>query len=384
MARSGKNRVLAAAAIVLALAAAAAPVFLFWPSHGKIIVDEGSWTMPGGGPAHISYLPFAPRGPLRERWNTRLESMPSAPPAVAGDRLYVSCENGFLYCLELDSGRPRWRFDAAAGIASMPAVCEEGVFLGTLDGRVLCVDADGELKWEVTVGGAVKSTPIPDGGRVYLGSSDGFVYCLDAADGSMLWSFEAEGPVEVSPCIYEGQLFGASFEGDLFALDARDGRLTWTYRCGEIPASFPCAEGGRVFLPGEFELHCADAQSGKSLWKYAIGPNVISNLAVRGNRLMALRGGAAGEESGMVSLDTRTGDLLWEADSGAVAGSTWLYATNGDVYLCATGAIRAVAAESGIPSMQKQLDGILPHTLTVTEGCLLAGSDSRKVYCFEE
>jgi outer membrane protein assembly factor BamB len=371
-------------AVVLALAVAAAPLLLFWPSREEIVVGEASWTMPGGGPAHLSYLPFAPRGALRERWNTRLESALAGPPAVAGERVYVNCENGYLYCLELDSGRPAWRYDTTSGIASMPAVSEAGVFLGTLDGRVLSISPGGELNWEVEVGGAISSTPIPDGDRVYFGSSDSNVYCVDAGDGSTLWSFEAEGPVEVCPCIYEGQVYGVSLEGELFALDAKDGRLLWTYRSTGLPATFPSAEDGRVFLASEFELHCADAQSGKLLWSYAIGPSVISNFAVRGNQLVVVRGGGVGTESDTVSLDTRTGDLLWEAPSGATMDRTALFASNEDVYLCGIDNLRALAVESGIPSMEKELIGILPETLTITESYVLAGSDSRKVYCFEE
>lgn len=384
MAGSGRRKTVSrAVAIVLALAVAAAPLLLFWPSGDEIVVGEGSWTMPGGGPSHLSYLPSAPHGPLRERWNTRLEGVLAGPAAVAGDRAYVNCRNGFLYCLEMDSGRPAWRLDIAAGIASMPAVSEAGIIVGTLDGRVLSVDPGGELRWTIEVGGAVTSTPIPDGGRIYFGSSDRNLYCVDAEDGSTLWSFGAEGAIEVSPCVYEGQVYGVSLEGELFALDARDGRLLWTYRTMAIPVTFVSAADGRVFLAGEFELHCAEAQSGKVVWKYEVTPAVISNIAIRGNQLMVVRG-STGSESSVINLDTRTGDLVWETTSGSPGDRTAFYTTNEHAYLCVSDGIRALAVESGIPSMEKELGGVLPETLTMTGSNVLAGSDSRKVYCFEE
>ena len=384
MSRSKKRRMISTVvALVLALAVVLAPLLLFWPSSEKIVIGEGSWTMPGGGPAHLSYLPFAPRGPLRERWNTRLEGALAGPPAVAGERIYASCENGFLYSLDLESGRPVWRFDAGSELTSMPAVSEAGVFLGTREGKVLCVGPGGELNWELEVGGAVISTPIPEGNRVYFGSSDRNVYCVDADSGSTLWSFQAEGPVEISPCLYEGQVYAASFEGDLFALDTRDGRLVWTYHSQGVPVVFPAADDGRVFLATEFGLHCLDAQSGKLLWEHATGPTVISNLAIRGNQLIAVRGGT-GTESQTLSLDVRTGDLLWEAPSGYTTDRTELFASNEDVYLCGIDYVRALAVESGAPSLESELRGVLPQTLTVTEGYMLAGTDARKVYCLEK
>ncbi len=384
MGRSRKARVLfAALALFLTLAIIVTPLLVFWPSSEETVSDEESWTMPGGGPAHISYLPFAPKGPLKERWSTRLEGELAGPLAVAGQRVYACCGNGFLYSLDLESGRPIWRFDAASGLAGMPAVSDGMVFFATMDGKVYCVDCEGRLRWEMEVGGPIVSTPIPDGDRVYFGSSDRSVYCLHAGDGSIIWSFEAEGPVEVSPCIYEGQLFCASYEGELFALDAGDGRLMWTYRTQGIPVAYPAADDGKVFLATEYELHCADAQSGRALWRYTTGPSVISNLAVRGPQLIAVRGGSDAI-SDTISLDVRTGDLLWDVISGETTGETALYATNEDVYLCGIDYLRALSVESGAPSMESELRGILPETMTVTESCVLAGTDVRKVYCLEE
>ena len=370
-------------AVVLALAVILILILLFLPTGEEITINEGDWPMPGGGPAHLSYLPLAPKGQLRERWSTRLEGEAVGPPAVAGERIYVNCDNGLLYSLELETGLPVWRFDAGSGVASMPAVSERGIVVGTTDGKVLQVSPGGELDWEVEVGGAVLSTPIPRDGRIYFGSSDNHLYCIDADDGSRVWSFAAEGPVEVSPCVYENQVFGASYEGDLFALDAKDGRLVWTLRSQGVPAVFPAADNGRVFLATEFQLYCADAQSGKLLWEYSTGPTVISNLAIRGNQVVVVRGGSA-EISNTISLDARTGDLLWNAVSGETTAGTVLHASNEDVYLCGYDHLRALSAESGTPSMESELRGILPETLTLTERFAFAGTDARKVYCLEE
>jgi len=384
MARSRMTRVIfAALALFLALAIVLTPLLVFWPSSDEIVVEEGSWAMPGGGPAHLSYLPFAPKTSLRERWSTRLEGELAGSPAVAGQRVYACCSNGYLYSLDLESGRPVWRYDAASGIASMPAVSGQGIFFGTMDGKVCCVGPEGGLKWATEVGGAVVSTPIPDGDRVYFGSEDRSVYCLQAGDGSIIWSFEAEGPVEISPCLYEGQVFCASYEGELFALDGDDGNLMWTYRSQGVPVVFPTADDGRVFLATEYELHCADAQSGKAVWKYSVGPNVISNLAVRGPQLIVVRGGKDAI-SDTISLDVRTGDLLWDTVSGDTTGKTNLFATNEDVYMCGIDFLRALSVESGAPSLESELRGVLPETVTITESCVVAGTEARKVYCLEE
>jgi outer membrane protein assembly factor BamB len=372
-----------AAFLVLALAAASLLLAIFWPSEGGITVAEGDWGMPGGTPAHTAYLPFAPKDSLSERWNTRMEAKLVGPPAVAGGRVYVCCEDGSLYCLELETGRPVWKYDTGGMITSMPGVFEGGILLATQDGRVIKLGPGGKPDWEIEVGGAVRSTPIPQKGRVYFGSSDNHLYCVSAEDGAKKWSFDAQSPVEVSPCLYEEQVFAASFEGGLFALNAADGKLNWNARTQGIPVACPTADNGRVFLATEFMVLCSDAQSGRQLWKYNPGMVMISNLAVRGNQLIGLYG-TAGRSCGAVSLDARTGDQLWNVSAGESPVWTWLAATNEGAYASGPGRFYALSVESGMAAMERQLAGVLPQTITVTERHILVGTDSRKVYCFGE
>ncbi len=366
--------------LFLAAAAIVSSAFYVRRSGGVISIGDVDIAMPGAGPAHTSYLPSAPRGNPRELWGTRLEAEISGPCAVAGGRVFAACRNGFLYCLDLDSGRPLWRFDAGGEITSMPTLFEGGVMVSTADGRVVCVNGEGRLRWEVEAGGSVPSSPLHSGKNVYFASRDGFLYCVDAGDGSERWRFQADAPLEVSPCLYEGQVLCASYEGTLFALDAGDGRLLWSSRLQGVPVSFPVADEGRVLQVTDVELHCADVQSGKRLWSYALGPTVLSNPAVRGNQVVVLQG-EQGEGSVVLSLDARTGDQLWRAASGMEAGRTNILVTNRDVYLAGPDRVLALEWETGVPTLRADVEGVIPWTLTVTEDRLLVGTTRRKVFC---
>lgn len=377
-----RQRFIIAVVVFLAVAVVASFTLFFWLPGEEVTTEESVWLMPGGNPAHTSYLPYAPGGVMHELWNTRLEGRPTGPAAVSGGRVYVSCSNGLLYSLELETGRPAWRYDAEGEITSMPSVFEGGILVGTLDGRVLCVGLDGDLRWEKEVGGAVMSSPIPEGDQVYFGSSDNHLYCVSASNGSTAWSFDAEAPVEVSPCIYEGQVFTVSYEGDLFALDAADGRLVWTYRSQGVPVVYPAADEGRVYMAMEFMVYCADAQSGKRLWEFSVGPNVISNIALRGNQFIVLQGG--GGSSTAFSLDTRTGDLLWNVPTGEAPAWTSTVATNEYVYFCIPDNLRAMAVESGTPALELELRGVLTWTMSLTQEFLLAGTEANKIHCYGE
>ncbi len=339
--------------------------------------------MPGVGPSHASYLPAGPRGNLGEMWGTRMESEIVGPCAIAGDRVFTACRSGFLYCLDLGSGRPLWRYDTGGEITSMPSLSEDGVLVSTGDGRVVCVDAEGRFRWEAEAGGSVPSSPLPAGKVVYFASRDGFLYCVNADDGSEKWSFRADAPLEVSPCLYEGQVLCASYEGTLFALDAHDGRLLWSSRLQGVPVSFPVADEGRVFVATDVELRCMDVQSGKTLWSCALGPTVLSSPAVRGNQVIILQGEVE-ETSGVLSLDARTGDRLWQASTGIPSCRTNILVTNQDVYLASPAQVLALECETGSPTLKVNVEGVLPATLTVTEDRVLVGTARRKVFCLGE
>ncbi len=69
-------------------------------------------------------------------------------------------------------------------MVSSPAVSRGYVYVGSLDGKVYCLNAaTGEKVWEFVTGDAVFSSPAVSGGNVYVGSDDGKVYCLRAAVG---------------------------------------------------------------------------------------------------------------------------------------------------------------------------------------------------------
>ncbi len=69
----------------------------------------------------------------------------------------------------------RWK------VTSSPAVFEDAVYFGSVDGNVYSVDArTGTLRWRVRTGGPVTSSPAIADGVIYIGSTDRHVYALVA------------------------------------------------------------------------------------------------------------------------------------------------------------------------------------------------------------
>ena len=106
--------------------------------------------------------------------------------------------------------QPAWhgpaKWDAYARIRDLPAmrsydqvfhvvtVGDSAFFGSSADDSVRCLDlATGKERWKFVTDGPVRVAPLVVDGRIYFGSDDGFVYCLKSSGGALLWKFR---PVE--------------------------------------------------------------------------------------------------------------------------------------------------------------------------------------------
>lgn len=154
---------------------------------------------------------------------------PSAQAIVARGRVYIGTFAGNLHCLELDTGRDLWSFDAGSAILHSAAWAD---------------------------------------GKVYATCHRGELVCLDAESGEELWRFSAHWPIWAAPVVEDGAVFVVSKDENIYAVDAASGQLRWQQPLGAGSVFTPAVAEGKVFV-GDDQLfaHCFDAKSGEPLWK---------------------------------------------------------------------------------------------------------------------
>jgi outer membrane protein assembly factor BamB len=121
-------------------------------------------------------------------------------PFVAHGRLF-SGMGDTVHCADPETKEVFWKTNLREGdagaelldsILTPPAPVNGKLFLGTLDGRVLCLSAaSGEILWRVRVGEPVLLQPAVARGRVYAATGAGSLFCLEtgdpADDGWLMW-----------------------------------------------------------------------------------------------------------------------------------------------------------------------------------------------------
>lgn len=236
-----------------------------------------------------------------------------ATPIVVDGVMYVSGAWSRVFAIDANSGRERWRYD--------PAVPGQTA-------RVACCDV-------VNRGVAVWK------GRVYVGTLDGRLIALDARDGSVAWevlTIDRSLPYTITgaPRIVKGRVLigngGAEYgvRGYLSAYDAETGALVWRFHT--VPGN--PAEG----YESEAMRMAAETWSGE-WWRLGGGGTVWDSLAYDpeldllyvgvGNgspwnrRLRSPGGGDNLFLSSIVALRPETGSYVWHYQ--VVPAETWDY-----------------------------------------------------------
>ncbi len=184
----------------------------------------------------------------------------TSPPVIASGRVLLASEEGGFHLMSLDatSGDPAWQYTAsrnprlgsdsspdesrpaeqlqAPAVAtavnpcdgsSRPCVIGEEAFVGTSDGRLLCLEtASGRRKWEAVLAPGAQpanspiASPVVAGGRVYVGTMRGTFKALAVEDGRELWSYKADSGFNAAPAVTGGRVYALSMDGVVHCLDA--------------------------------------------------------------------------------------------------------------------------------------------------------------------
>ncbi|MDX1383319.1 MAG: PQQ-binding-like beta-propeller repeat protein, partial [Thermoanaerobaculia bacterium] len=142
---------------------------------GKVYVGVGQDPEHGEGPGHFYAIDASGQGDITESglvWHFGGDDFNRtiSTAAIDGDLLYISDLSGFLYVLELETGKHLWTHDTFAAVWGSPFVADGKVYLGDEDGDVVILATGREEKViaEINMGGAVYTTPTARDGVIYI------------------------------------------------------------------------------------------------------------------------------------------------------------------------------------------------------------------------
>ncbi|HUP56439.1 MAG TPA: PQQ-binding-like beta-propeller repeat protein [Bdellovibrionota bacterium] len=225
----------------------------------------------------------------QQRWVLPIPGGVISELTVDRDSVYFGGGDGFVYSVNLDTGRVNWRYEVRNPNISRPTISQGRVLVTTSDDTVYAFDA-GTGKWlwhyrrrsspSATIMGA--SQPLVDGQEVLAGLSDGFLVSLSLPDGQLKWERKLHQgtkftDVDAHPVLENGTLYVPSYDGSLYALKRQGGDVLWRFDAGG--SKNVLVEDQKLYLPSsEGTIYALQKNNAKVLWKFELDRGTPTQL----------------------------------------------------------------------------------------------------------
>jgi outer membrane protein assembly factor BamB len=141
----------------------------------------------GGAPASANAQ--AALGNIGQTNVSTLQAFQGSRVLAFGDRNF-NCMGDEVFCTDPATGKTVWKFKLEGDLkklggflAAPPVAAGDQVFLGTLRGEVLQIDpASGKVVKTYQTGSPIRCQPVVDGGKIYVGTQDGRLVCVDTGN----------------------------------------------------------------------------------------------------------------------------------------------------------------------------------------------------------
>jgi outer membrane protein assembly factor BamB len=328
---------------------------------------------------HTGYSTSNVSTPIVSYKNLTTSGEVRSSPAVVNDVVFVGALDGYVYRWDVATWTKKnsTRFGP---IFSSPAVVDGVVYIGSNDSYVYALNAvDLAMIRNFTTGGAVRSSPVVVEGIVYAGSFDGYFYAWNTSTGKELWKFWTASPIESSPAVSGDTIVFGANDGRIYALERISGRIRWYHETNGAVISSPAVEGDIVFVgSNDTNVYALDATTGKPIWNYSTGGNVTSSPAVAHGMVFV------GSDNGYVyALDITTGWSIKNYTTGGPVGSSPTVTADGMVFVGSCDKkIYAFNASTGEQIWNNGTEGPVYSSPAIAKGMVFVGSDDHKVYVF--
>jgi outer membrane protein assembly factor BamB len=357
------------------------------------LIHTGVNIVPGGATAQnfnslVNYTVTAEDGTTK-KYTVKVTTLKSQ------GTVYVGSDDGNLYAINANTGAQKWKFNTGEAIQSSPTVAGNTVYFGSNDKYLYAVDAvSGVLKWKFLTKEPIEyRSPVVSNGTVYISTSNfpayGGVYAINAATGILKWNVPFY--IASSPTVYNGKVYAAGMNSPVTALDAATGQTIWKYDVGISKANI-AINNGKLYVGGEFEFGCLNADNGLFIWRHWIfAANFTSSPTIDNQTLYV--GGIAPVDGKrlLVAIDANTGITKWQYGTpnthfdntftSPVVSNGIVYAGNRDGYTYALNASNGSVIWT-FKHMRYGNSLTLPQA-TIANGIVYIGSDDGYLYALD-
>ncbi|MGD9792134.1 MAG: Hsp70 family protein [Acidimicrobiia bacterium] len=277
-------------------------------------------------------------------WQQSIGAGVWAAPALSDQIVAVGGLDGRVAVLERSSGAMRWAVSTGAAVVTSPCIVGDVVIVGNDGGRLLALDqSSGRLRWELPVGAAIRGDLVADGEMIVVTNVAGQVLLTEVATGVCRWGYRTGGSVLQRPALTVDRVLVASEDGYVHGLRRDNGSALFGVRCTNRPTTAVVLDSQTFTFAddrGVIRTHRID--TGQMVKEIATVSTQVSGLVVHrtasSSTVIAETGGS------LVGMDSDTGAARFVVPTGQ--GNRSVPVLSGGLVVIATtfGQIYAVVA----------------------------------------
>lgn len=234
-------------------------------------------------------------------WNYETLGQVSASPNLVefegNDAVVFGSYDNYLYTLDVQTGKELSKYESGYYLNGAAALWKEHVIFGGCDAWIRVIDCKTGISTDsVELGAYVPASPALMGDFGYVGDYSGNIYELRLKDGKIIdckdivTETDDNGSFVSVPAVSKDALYFFSGDRYLHAVNRKDGTLNWKYMLkGTAGESSPViCKDKVVFCTKTGIVSILDIKSGELLWEYDTGEQIVGSPAVIRNHFMVL------------------------------------------------------------------------------------------------
>lgn len=274
-------------------------------------------------PALQGYLYCLDRETGKELWKYRSIESPDekkfapgfkAAPLVTATAIYIGDEDGVLHAVDRATGKSLWTFATGAEIAGGVAMYQQELLLASHDSQLYCLSEAGDEKWHFATEDMINCSPAVAEHFTFLSGCDAQLRVIDLQTGKEVRNVAMASHLIASPAIVNDMLYVGSHAGDFTAVNWKTGEIVWRYTGErEMPYHASAAVTDELILIGGHDklMHALDRSTGTAKWTFLTKARVESSAAIVDERVFFGSG-----DGNIYGLRIADGQEVWKFNAG--------------------------------------------------------------------
>jgi len=309
---------------------AVAAVAMLW-TVGTTVSHAADWPMLRGDARRSGVAGEAVAPPLTLLW--RFTGAPLgnnvAAPSIVGDTVVFAGRaqgnadsGGVVFAADARTGSQKWIFPGENGLrdrklfTTAPMIHNNAVYIGASDGYLYVLDLNtGRELRKFRTGGPVGSSPIVQDGVLYFGSNDRTLYALDPETGNQAWRtlYKAQDTINSAPVVADSLLFFTTSDQFVHAVKVATGIPRWQNRLPfRYQSNAAIYADNTLYVPSGPRMNAIQPTSGNFRWQRDFPGDILTAPVAADGVVYAVSRNARSGAYEMYALRSNNGREFWE------------------------------------------------------------------------